>query len=186
MKALKSIVALALCAVLLTACSNEAAKNTPGTSPDKANPSPSVTEPLETPEVTVSPNYGDAVPEPIQQEGEKEPVLKVYDTAQNRVVEQEIEDYVAHVLAGEMKSDWPKEALKAQAILARTFVLYFVTEKESMYEGANISTDIKEAQAYNTEGIDENILAAVEETRGEVVPCPRRRKDRHVQGGSQF
>ena len=55
MKALKSIVALALCAVLLTACSNEAAKNTPGTSPDKANPSPSVTEPLETPEVTVSP-----------------------------------------------------------------------------------------------------------------------------------
>ena len=169
MKALKSIVALALCAVLLTACSNGASKNTPGSSPDKASPSPAATEPLETPEVTATPNYGDAVPEPIQQEGEKEPVLKVYDTAQNQVVEQELEDYVAHVLAGEMKSDWPKEALKAQAILARTFVLYFVTEKESMYEGANISTDIKEAQAYNTEGIDENILAAVEETRGEVV-----------------
>ena len=46
------------------------------------------------------------------------------------------------VLAGEMRNDWPMEALKAQAVLARTFVLKFISEKNSRYDGADISTDI--------------------------------------------
>ena len=72
------------------------------------------------------------------------------------------------VLAGEMAGDWPLEALKAQAILARTFVLQFVSQKESMYDGADISTDIKEAQAYDAAGVNARIREAVKETRGEV------------------
>ena len=74
------------------------------------------------------------------------------------------EAYVAGVVAGEMKNDWPLEALKAQAILARTFVLRFVSEKESRYEGADISTDISEAQAYDESAVNDLVLQAVEET----------------------
>ena len=70
-----------------------------------------------------------------------------------------------------MKNDWPLEALKAQAILARTFVLKFVQEKESQYPGADISTDIEEAQAYDASAVNERIQQAVEETRGLVLSC---------------
>ena len=59
--------------------------------------------------------------------------------------------------------------LKVQAILARTFVMQFVTQKKSMYEGADISTDIKEAPAYDASGVNARIRQAVSETRGLVL-----------------
>ena len=97
--------------------------------------------------------------------------MRVYVVEDQQVEERELENYVAGVLAGEMKNDWPLEALKAQAILARTFVLKFVQEKESQYPGADISTDIEEAQAYDASAVNERIQQAVEETRGLVLSC---------------
>ena len=97
------------------------------------------------------------------------PQLKVYVTADEQLRTMELEKYVEGVLAGEMKNSWPMEALKAQAILARTFVLKFVEEKESRYEGAQISTDIEEAQAYSASDINDRIRQAVSETRGMVL-----------------
>ena len=76
---------------------------------------------------------------------ESNPTLKVYDVKQKRIIEMPLEEYLEGVLAGEMPNDWPAEALKAQAILARTFVCKFIDEKKSKYDGADISTDIKEA-----------------------------------------
>lgn len=99
------------------------------------------------------------------------PLLQVYVVEDQQVEERELESYVEGVLAGEMKNDWPLEALKAQAILARTFVLKFVQEKESQYQGADISTDIEEAQAYDASAVNERIQQAVEETRGLVLSC---------------
>ena len=99
------------------------------------------------------------------------PLLQVYVVEDQQVEERELENYVEGVLAGEMKNDWPLEALKAQAILARTFVLKFVQEKESQYPGADISTDIEEAQAYDASAVNERIQQAVEETRGLVLSC---------------
>ena len=99
----------------------------------------------------------------------KLPLINVYLTDASTVAEMDIETYVCGVLAGEMPSDWPLEALKAQAILVRTFVLKFVSAKSSRYEGADISTDITEAQAYDTEAINETIRQAVNETRGQVL-----------------
>ena len=90
-------------------------------------------------------------------------LLRVYVVEDQQVEERELESYVEGVLAGEMKNDWPLEALKAQAILARTFVLKFVQEKESQYPGADISTDIEEAQAYDASAVNERIQQAVEE-----------------------
>lgn len=98
-------------------------------------------------------------------------LLRVYVVEDQQVEERELENYVKGVLAGEMKNDWPLEALKAQAILARTFVLKFVQEKESQYPGADISTDIEEAQAYDASAVNERVQQAVEETRGLVLSC---------------
>lgn len=97
------------------------------------------------------------------------PILNVHIIDQNAVVCMDIETYVVGVVAGEMPNDWPLEALKAQAILARTFVLKFITEKDSRYPGADISTDIAEAQAYNAEAINARIQQAVQETAGLIL-----------------
>lgn len=97
------------------------------------------------------------------------PVLNVHIVDSNAVVSMDIETYVAGVVAGEMPNDWPLEALKAQAILARTFVLKFITEKDSRYPGADISTDIAEAQAYNADAVNERVLRAVRETTGLIL-----------------
>jgi stage II sporulation protein D len=97
------------------------------------------------------------------------PTLQVFLTAQGTVSAMDIESYVMGVVAGEMKNDWPLEALKAQAILARTFVVRFVSEKESRYQGADISTDIAEAQAYNEAAVNDRVRRAVEETAGQVL-----------------
>ena len=111
----------------------------------------------------------DLVPSRLGRDDEGVPVLKVYDVKMEKLELLSVEEYLPAVLAGEMAGDWPLEALKAQAILARTFVLQFVSQKESRYEGADISTDIEEAQAYNADGVNERIRQAVRETRGLVL-----------------
>ena len=109
------------------------------------------------------------LPDKLKTNEEGVPILQVYQVDEEQTVEMDLETYVQGVLAGEMKNDWPLEALKAQAILARTFVLKFCTEKESKYQGADISTDIEEAQAYDATGINDRIEQAVRETRGMVL-----------------
>jgi stage II sporulation protein D len=94
------------------------------------------------------------------------PVLTVHDVSKDRNDAMDIETYVAGVVAGEMKNDWPMEALKAQAILARTFVLKFCQDKTSKYDGADISTDVAEAQAYAPNSVNARVRQAVDETRG--------------------
>lgn len=97
------------------------------------------------------------------------PILRVYNTSTQKSEEMDVESYLMGVVAGEMKNTWPIEALKAQAILARTFTMKFVSSKTSRYENADISTDIHEAQAYNAEDINDRIREAVNETRGIVM-----------------
>ncbi len=110
------------------------------------------------------------IPGSISRGQGKEPVLKVYIKDTGQIKELPFEQYVAGVVAGEMKNDWPEEALAAQAILARTFVMEFITEKGgSKYSGADVSTDIEEVQAWNEEAVNERVKRAVNKTRGEVA-----------------
>lgn len=111
----------------------------------------------------------DVVPESIGLDKNGVPVLNVYMTDSQKVESMDIETYLMGVVAGEMKNDWPIEALKAQAILARTFTLKFLESKKSSHEGADISTDISEAQAYAADKINDRVKRAVEETRGVVM-----------------
>ncbi len=120
---------------------------------------------------SASPGKGAAelVPTRLARDDAGVPVLSVYDIKAETLEKLSVEEYLPAVLAGEMAGDWPMEALKAQAILARTFVLQFVSQKKSRYEGADISTDIEEAQAYNASGVNDRIREAVKETRGMVL-----------------
>ncbi len=102
-------------------------------------------------------------------EGE-EPRLKVYIHEEDQIREMAFEEYVAGVVGGEIKNAWPEAAIKAQAIIARTFVLQFISEKgESKYKGAHISTDIEEAQAWGEAEVNDRIRKAVNDTRGQVI-----------------
>ncbi len=109
------------------------------------------------------------IPAKISRGKNKEPALKVYIKQTGKIEEIPLEKYVAGTVAGEIKNDWPMEALKAQAILARTYVLDFVSTKESKYEGADISTDFEEAQAWNEDNVNDRIKKAVKDTRGQAV-----------------
>lgn len=142
MKVLKRLAALALAAVALTGCMQQS----PGQGWTLAEDVP-------------------AIPEKLRR-GDGAPTLKVYDAARGEAAEMDVETYVAGVVAGEMKNDWPLEALKAQAILARTFTLKFCQDKKSKHAGADISTDVKEAQAYAAESVNDRVRQAVKETRG--------------------
>ena len=79
----------------------------------------------------------------------------------------ELEEYVCGVLAGEISSSWPLEALKAMAVCARTFAANKVmTNFNNYYHLTSGASD----QVYRT-GFwqNESFAKAVNETQGEVL-----------------
>ncbi|MCD4783023.1 MAG: SpoIID/LytB domain-containing protein [Candidatus Eremiobacteraeota bacterium] len=53
-----------------------------------------------------------------------------------------LEDYIAGVLGGEVSSRWPAESLKTQAVAARTYVMYKLTQsKDKVYDVVNDTGD---------------------------------------------
>jgi stage II sporulation protein D len=99
-----------------------------------------------------------------------EPSITVYMHETGEKKEMKMEEYIAGVVAGEMRNDWPVEALAAQAIVARTFTVHEIEMKGGVKErGTQASTDIKEFQAYNAKEVNDNVRKAVEMTRGMVM-----------------
>lgn len=79
-----------------------------------------------------------------------------------------MEDYVRYVLPSEMPPSFSQEALKAQAICARTFA-YKHMEGENYAEfGANLD-DSTSYQVYNASQPTEETDAAVKQTKGKVL-----------------
>lgn len=108
-------------------------------------------------------------PTPSKEKLQKEPVISLYlhETGETKKID--IEKYLEGVVAAEMESQWPEEALAAQAILARTFTMKKITDGGVKAHGTDASTNIEEFQAYDPEGVNERVRKAVERTRGEVV-----------------
>lgn len=80
----------------------------------------------------------------------------------------ELEDYVKGVIPYEMSPSWPVEALKAQAVCARTYAAYNRNAYAEDY-GFDL-TDDTESQVYRgINGADAVTDAAVEATRGQFV-----------------
>ncbi len=100
---------------------------------------------------------------------DKDKMINLYNTQTKAIEKISLENYIEGVVAGEIENNAPIEALKAQAVLARTFALRFMENSTSKYEGADISSDITEAQAYNPEAINDAIRQAVKATKGQTV-----------------
>jgi stage II sporulation protein D len=112
-------------------------------------------------------------------------IVNVFITEQNRIQRMPLEDYVKGVVAAEMPAEFEVEALKAQAVAARTYAL----AKEialggkgcELHEGADVCTDPEHCQAWqsveelkkkwgeNFEKYYEKVSKAVDSTKGLVM-----------------
>lgn len=89
-----------------------------------------------------------------------------------------MQSYLVGVLPAEMPATWPLEALKAQAVAARSFALRLMQERRDWHYDVEASVldqafDFSPTPTRSEEG--ERILKAVQETRGEVLIEPNRR-----------
>lgn len=113
------------------------------------------------------------------------PKIKVYITSENKIVEMNLEEYVRGVVSGEMPAEFNLEALKAQAVAARTFGLAHMEgyggHPYNGAKGADV-TDTVECQVYMSKdkrlaSWDENkkgeywnkITKAVMDTEGQIL-----------------
>ena len=83
------------------------------------------------------------------------------------VEEASIEEYLEGVLPHEMDPDWPLEALKAQAVVARTFT--YANLGKFRRDGFDLTADTRSQVYRGTTLVNENVRAAVRQTRGEVL-----------------
>ncbi len=106
----------------------------------------------------------------LAQRLKKQPKLTVYFHESKTKKTMPIEEYLLGVVAGEMRPDWPLQAYAAQAIVARTFTMDFLARGGTReLHNTDISTDEKEAQAYNASAITPLIRQAVKMTEGKVM-----------------
>lgn len=69
---------------------------------------------------------------------------------ENKVIELKFDDYIKGVLIGEMPVSYEIEALKAQALVARTYTLYKLKNAPNAHENADMCDDIMCCQCYKT------------------------------------
>lgn len=124
----------------------------------------------------------ESVTKPIEIDNENDITVTVFRSKEERIEEVPLEKYVAGVVASEMPAEFEKEALKAQALAARTYIvkqLLNATDIE-LPQGA-VVTDTMMHQAFHNEkelmekwGKDyhwkmERIQEAVMETSGLII-----------------
>jgi stage II sporulation protein D len=78
-----------------------------------------------------------------------------------------VEDYLEGVLPHEMDPDWPIEALKAQAVVARSFT--YANMGKFRKDGFDLTADTRSQMYKGVTAVNENVRRAVRETRGEVL-----------------
>jgi stage II sporulation protein D len=79
-----------------------------------------------------------------------------------------LEDYVKGVVAAEVGSKWESEALKAQAVAARTYALHQRLNNVTSKMPYDLTSTVLH-QAYKGNDIPASIVKAVDETKGEVL-----------------
>lgn len=114
-------------------------------------------------------------------------VIKLLHEKSNEIEELSMDEYLYGVVAAEMPVDFEIEALKAQAIVARTYTLYKIRNSNSKHEGADICDSAKCCQAWiskeerferweedKREDNWNKIVKCVNETAGKVIVYNRR------------
>jgi stage II sporulation protein D len=84
----------------------------------------------------------------------------------------DLEDYVAGVVSGEVGAKWPIEALKAQAVAARTYVLY--KKVENQLQPFDVVAGVQDQVYHGHSTRAESVLKAVAATKGQVVTYDQR------------
>jgi stage II sporulation protein D len=79
----------------------------------------------------------------------------------------DIETYLRGVLPAEMPASWPMEALKAQAIAARTFALY--RKAHQTHDGFDLDSDVSDQMFLNQAPSSTNAETAIRETAGVIL-----------------
>lgn len=111
-----------------------------------------------------------------------ERIISVYFHTLDKVEKINIEDYLVGVLPAEMPPSFNLEALKAQAVAARTFIINREGASDEGHKGATVCTDPSHCKAYMSEdeaekkwGIEwdktykNKIKRAISETRGQIL-----------------
>lgn len=94
------------------------------------------------------------------------------------VQETNLEDYISGLLAKEMNSGWHLEALKAQAVAARSYALHKMqTNHVSKNLGHEAHYDIESSEKHQVSGsffdMTKNTDLATDQTMGEVLVTPK-------------
>ena len=97
-------------------------------------------------------------------------ILKITSAEKGYLVinELSLEEYLPAVVSSEMSASFPEEALKAQAVCARTYAVKRMQEHTDRYYGA-ILDDSMENQVYNNIHSDAVTKQAVEDTAGMIL-----------------
>lgn len=102
--------------------------------------------------------------------GEEGP--RVIAVQNQREVSLPVEEFLVHVLAGQIPAEYGKETIKAQAVLARTYIYREMDGADSIYEEALDMDALSRAQMEKLWGSREfaknyeKLTEAIEETRG--------------------
>lgn len=108
--------------------------------------------------------------------------IKLYHNSSDSYEEVELEEYIKGVVAAEMPASYEKEALKAQAIVARTYTIYNIQNNSDKHGEADICDSSSCCQAwiskedrFNKWAVEEaetnwdKISQAVIETAGKII-----------------
>ena len=128
--------------------------------------------------ITIPIFFAHKIPEP--QTVYKEPCIKLYLHQEDKIIELLLEDYIIGTVAAEMPASFEIEALKAQAVCARTYALRKLLENKKYPGGANLSDDINTCQAYISKeefyrrhpgykDLYKKMKEAAGQTRGEIM-----------------
>ncbi|WP_429630174.1 stage II sporulation protein D [Anoxybacillus kestanbolensis] len=122
--------------------------------------------------------------QPKQAQARDEPTVEVavYRSKEKKVERLPLEQYVVGVVAAEMPAEFEMEALKAQALTARTYIVKQLMHKQTIElpEGANVTDTVMHQVYYNEEQLKQlwgmsyewkmkKIKEAVEATRGQIL-----------------
>ena len=108
--------------------------------------------------------------------------IKLLHTKTQEIEEIKLDEYLYGVVSAEMPASFEKEALKAQAVVARTYTIYKIENNEGKHGEANICDDSGCCQAWiskedrftkweeaSREANWNKIVEAVESTKGKYI-----------------
>lgn len=78
--------------------------------------------------------------------------VKLLHIKDNTIEELDIDEYLLGVVSAEMPADFEEEALKAQAVVARTYTIYMIEHNKGKHENADICDDSSCCQAWISKG----------------------------------